>query len=420
MTGEIYIKKRTMPQWFAVFTVIVPFLFGFLFETLKVPQLLKFSIDVMWFVLFVLMVCKKNLEFKKSITPLLVLVVLFFVYTLILHLINIQSPFYFVWGVRNNFRFYVAFFAFIYFLREDDAESLLKLMDVLFWVNVVLSFIQFFALGYKQDYLGGIFGTSKGCNAYSIIFFSITLTRSLLLYMSGKEKTLSCFSKCGFALIISALAELKAFFLFFVLITVIATFITSFSKRKLLFIIIGVLFLGVSITLLETVFNIEGEFTLEKIFELITSENYSSQKDVGRLTAIPTISKKILNEPIEQLFGLGLGNCELSDISIFNTPFYNTYKDLHYYWFSSAFLFLETGIIGFAIYLLFFIFIFIYSLNHLKKGIGNKLYCQMAIILAVMCVILTFYNGSLRTEAAYMMFFALALPFIDKDEELQD
>jgi O-antigen ligase len=237
--------------------------------------------------------------------------------------------------------------------------------------------------------------------------------------MSGKEKTFTCFSKCGFALIISALAELKAFFLFFVLITIIATFITSFSKRKLLLIIIGVIFLSVGIALLETVFSLEGEFTFNKILELITSENYSSKKDVGRLTAIPTLAKTILTEPIEQLFGLGLGNCDSSEISFFNTPFYDTYRYLHYHWFSSAFLFLETGIIGFAIYLLFFVFIFVYSCKNLKNGTGNKLYCQMAIILTITSIILTFYNGSLRTEAGYIMFFALALPFIERNEEVE-
>lgn len=43
------------------------------------------------------------------------------------------------------------------------------------------------------------------------------------------------------------------------------------------------------------------------------------------------------------------------------------------------------------------------------------LYCQMGKIMAVMSVIMIFYNGALRTEAGYMMYFVLSLPFIRRE-----
>ena len=122
-----------------------------------------------------------------------------------------------MWGLRNNFRFYIAFFAFILFFDQEDANFFINLFDKIFWLNAAVSLVQF-AMGYRQDYLGGLFGVEKGCNAYSIIFFSIIIGKSLLCFMEQKESALLCFSKCGAALIISAMAELKFYFIIFVLI----------------------------------------------------------------------------------------------------------------------------------------------------------------------------------------------------------
>jgi hypothetical protein len=43
---------------------------------------------------------------------------------------------------------------------------------------------------------------------------------------------------------------------------------------------------------------------------------------------------------------------------------------------------------------------------------GNPIYSQLAKIMAVMSLIMIFYNSALRTEAGYIMYFVLALPFI--------
>ena len=38
-------------------------------------------------------------------------------------------------------------------------------------------------------------------------------------------------------------------------------------------------------------------------------------------------------------------------------------------------------------------------------------HCRMARIMAVLCCLMGIYNASMRTEAAYMAYFILALPF---------
>ena len=78
---------------------------------------------------------------------------------------------------------------------------------------------------------------------------------------------------------------------------------------------------------------------------------------------------------------------------------------------------LETGLIGTLLYLSFFVVIFFSAFYQLHKGIGNPLVCQMAMVLAPMCLVLFLFDSSLRTEPAYMMYFALALPFVKSQDK---
>ena len=146
---------------------------------------------------------------------------------------------------------------------------------------------------------------------------------------------------------------------------------------------------------------------------------YSGVEQVNRLTTIPIISEKFLNTPLEKLFGMGLGNCDMASYDFITTPFYNQYSYLRYQWFSTAFLYLETGFAGLTLYLGFFASIFFYSIKRKKDNLSNasdSMLCQISAIIAVLAIMITVYNSSLRTEAGYMMFFALCFPFVVKKE----
>jgi hypothetical protein len=66
------------------------------------------------------------------------------------------------------------------------------------------------------------------------------------------------------------------------------------------------------------------------------------------------------------------------------------------------------------IFLSFFVMCLVKVLRQMKNNVGELLYSQMAIIMAVLCFALTFYNSSLRTEIGYVVYFILALPFINR------
>ncbi len=411
-SGILYIRKQPFPAYITYIIFIMPFFLTFLQDFLGLPGFVKYIIDVCWLGALISLIFVKRAYIKKDITPAIMVFAIFFLLALIVYLFNFQSPFYFLWGLRNNLRFYVAFLAFAVFFDEDNINFCFKFMDVFFWVNIIVVFFQFFVLGYEQDYLGGLFGVERGCNGYLVVFFSIVTIKSILNYFNGDESTLKCFVKCGLSMVISVMAELKFFFVLFVVILVIASFITKFSWKKVFLFIASLFCIMVASVWLVELFGENRAIDLENIFKLVFASNYSSSRDLGRFTAIPTISKYYLTEPLEKIFGMGLGNCDTSAFAICNTPFYQSHSNLHYNWFSSAFLFLETGYAGLLLFLLFFVVVFILAYKKSKQENANLLFCQMGMIMSVVCFILTFYNSSLRMEIGYMAYFILALPFV--------
>ena len=194
---RVQIKKRSLPQWLSLGVFAFPFLLTFFMDFLKLPSVIKYTIDLMWLVLLFTLFIGRQIKIKKNITPIVIIVSIWLLYVVLVYVFNYQSIFYFLWGIRNNFRFYVAFIAFATFFNKDDVEFSFKFIDCLFWVNVIVTLYQFFALDCQQDYLGGIFGVERGCNAYTSILFAVVVLKSLLNYFEGKESTKVCLLKCS-------------------------------------------------------------------------------------------------------------------------------------------------------------------------------------------------------------------------------
>ena len=411
--GKLHIEKRTFPEWMVFVIFIFPFAYGFLTQFLPLPRAIRFVLDGIIAFLCIGFLIRDRFTIKRNVLPSFVLIVLFFTYTLVVYAMNFQSPFYYIWGVRNLFRFYAAFFIFVSFLDEDYANVLLKWFDVLFFLNAIVSVFQFFILGVRQDFLGGLFGASGGTNGYTLIFFTIVISKSLLSTFNGTENVVLCICKCIVSLLIAAMAEMKFYFFVFILILALTSVFTQLTKRKLIIIIGASLAVVVGSSLMTYIFDsFESFFTWESFIHYATKEHYSSQKDLNRLSAIPTLMEHYVTEPARQIFGFGLGNCDTSQISIFNSAFYRQYSYLNYTWLTSAMLFLETGFVGLIFYALFFVICIVYCIRNLKRNAGNRLFCQMGIIMSIFSLILMFYNSSLRIEAAYMVYFVLALPFL--------
>lgn len=415
-------NKKSLEERLSLFllywSVVMPILTGIPF----VPSVLKYVADVIWVGLVFCTVVRRRVVVRKDTLPLAITIALLAIYVTLVYLCRYQTVLYFVWGVRNLFRYYVAFFAYVNTMDEDKTEIWFSFLEKIFWANAVVSVIQFVFLHVTQDNLGGVFGTEGGTNGYTLALLCIVTTRSLLINFEKKGNMNRCFLVCVVALAVSAMAELKVFFVLFVIIMAYAACVTKFSFRKLITMMCSIFGTFIAVRVLVTWFGFDDFFSFKGIVELATRTSYatSTSNDVNRLSAISTLNRLIMDSPFDKIFGLGLGNCDTSAFAMFNSVFYRQHRSLHYTWFAAPMIYLETGYIGFALYLLFFLICFTLSVRKYLRGGGNRLYCQMTMILCVVCGILIFYNASLRYEAAYMIYFVLALPYIRQSPRDKD
>ena len=400
-----------------LFIFFFPAAQAFLTELLPIPDAIKFLCDGFLVLLLLKLFSQRFTKIDNYSMPFVVIVGLFFFITLVGYLFNYQSVFYYLWGLRNNIRMFVAFFAFAYLADWEDAKGWIKALDVLFVINFAVVILQYFS-GYGQDFIGGIFGTSKGCNGSLLIFLCIVFAKTILSFMRGEEKMSKCIFVSVASLLVSTLSELKMFFILFILILFMASFMTAHSIKKTLFFAFGAVLVVLFSTLLTVLYKDFTDFlSFDSLIKALTDTGYATDEDIGRFTALPVISQRFLPGFFRKLFGLGLGNCDSSSLSMFNTPFFKSHQTVHYSYFSYAFLFLETGFVGLALYASFFVASFFVSRKLKKLEMADEFACQMSIILSVISLILLVYNSSLRMEIGFMLFFVLALPIISANEQ---
>lgn len=412
------VRSRTQPGWLIWLLVLLPFCFGTLNDSLGLPWAVRYLLDGAWLGLLVFCLLRSF----RGVEGLVLWVGAFLMCTALGYLLRFQSPLYYLWGLRNNFRFYGAFFGFALFLTMEDVTSYLKTMDRLFWLNAAVSLVQYGFFGLEGDTLGGIFGCEKGVNAYTNLFFLIVTARAVLLFLEGWEGFAPCAARCGVALLIAALAELKFFFLAFGGILILAVLFTKHTWRKAVLLAAGIPAAAAAAAKLAKLYpDFSDWFSAQRMLETAFSlRGYTSSGDLNRLNAFSVISERWLPGWVDRLIGLGLGNCDTSGISLLNTPFFKTYGDMHYTWLSHAFLYLETGILGLTFWFGFFVLVYI-RIRRMEagaEGMAGTL-CRLSRILALCCPVVAVYNASLRTEAAYMVYFILAIPFAIQNREGQ-
>ena len=71
---------------------------------------------------------------------------------------------------------------------QDDINDIFKFLNLMFYINTIIMFIQFGALGYKQDNLGGIFGVETGCNGYIHLLFLHNTCNQLCSIFSKRDE----------------------------------------------------------------------------------------------------------------------------------------------------------------------------------------------------------------------------------------
>ena len=381
---------------------------GVLISEFHFPSTIKYISDIICVIL--LFMCFGSIQKKILSTKMkypVSIIILLLIYCIINSIANETSMLLMLWAIRVTFRFYVFFICCLVVLKREDIVNILEKFEIIYFINFAVILFQYFFQGYKQDFLGGIFGIEQGCNGQLNLFIIMVLSLEVIWYLEKRIKLHKLIEFLAIAFLIAALSELKVFYIEIILIVIIATCIYKPSRKT--FLTVGMFIIGVigGLLILRKVFPESYAFFFDqKEINRYLSAAWINGIQVTRTTGIEVINKYFFqNNIMRKIFGLGFGKCEVS--AFFSSEFANRYANTSYRQFTFAMQYLETGFVGLLIYVSFFISVLISIMRtKIVKDYGYlKKYICVLIPLAIINI---WYNDSCKTEVAYVLFFLLS------------
>ena len=381
-------------------------------------QLITSAFSYVFDLLILLMVFTCCIEYKskmglyKFMWPIL----LYFLIVSFSSLLNGVSIPLFVWAFRNSFRGYFLLYISYVVLEKDDVGFLRNGLYKIAYINFFVCLVEI-AFGYNWDYLGGLFGIEKGGNGYLTLFLAVICGVALNDYLAGEIKLIKLIIILGTSFIEAAVGEMKFCLLLIIAIAFLALLINGGLKRIrnwIIFITFTVL-ACFGLMLLSLLYEDSNMLSLDYFLHYfdVADRGYNSIGDVNRTTFITVLNDFFNFTTTEKLLGIGFGAAEVSNLSIFESAIGEAYADLlHYNWFQSSFAYLETGILGLIVIILFFLMVLCICIKERHK---SKIF-KDGIILSVTAIIFVFYNCALRDSFGMFFYIFLSFPLIVRSE----
>lgn len=308
----------------------------------------------------------------------------------------------FYYSARPYFRFIAAIFLGYPVLMCCNFEKIYKYVKWLMIINVPVMTIQYFIFDLSQDWIGGTFGNTPGCNNIQNILSCFLVVYVMLNYLYKRKTLKEVLFIITITIYISALAEITVYFVELIIIFSMSIFMANrkrtkvtFNFRKIFLIVSGIISIVVGIKIYLKVFP-ERSFLLSInniLAYLGANDGNTGVYQISRIRVFKQLTDMFFNSFSDILFGFGLGNCST------HSYFYEIYGNvLNYDWMSSAITFLETGAIGVMCNLGLFIYIFVFG-GRMAKHVTDKeelILINMVQIMSVLCVIYFFYSTPLR------------------------
>lgn len=383
----------------------------------ELPKYFVYTIDILNVMLAVFCLYDCGLKIsKKRNRGLKTFILLLLITDLIGFVLNGQSIFLLLWGARNNYRGILFMFSCIYLMEDWQKEKTLTFLDNLFWLHTVLVLYQYFAMGYKGDCIGGIFGVTQGGNSGNNLMLCICVSIAFWKYLNERSNIPRLLIRLGCCFCIAAFAELKIFFVEIILIAAVFLALNGrFSKKiKSILVLTSGLILGLYV--LYSIFpQWTGYFTIEHMLKLLEGGRGLGGTSIDRFSGLPELYDIFYSgKGLKCLFGYGLGSADYSlSIDLFKSSIYIQYYFIGYSTLSYAFLFIELGIIGFVLFLT-LLFLPVWTAFRRRN---QDTYSSLVIVMGIICLMLLFYDVTMKIEPQYFAYFILSMPFWKEAEE---
>ena len=158
----------------------------FLISNLHFPEVIKFLSDFLTIILFIQILLQFNKTKTLNIRKPLFFIILFILTGTLSSLLNKSSIIFFIVGLRVYLKFFIFFLACTIFLTSRDLERIIKFLLAILPVNSIAAFYQFFIMGLRDDYIGGLFGIIQGCNGELNIYLTAIMIIVISYYINNK------------------------------------------------------------------------------------------------------------------------------------------------------------------------------------------------------------------------------------------
>lgn len=412
---------KNMTFFLIAFMMVVNYLCG----TFHFPSSIRYISDIIIAILLFILVWKnEKIQSKRCARFLLSIVMMLLLWSVVSFVYNMYSPALYFWGLRNTFRYFVILFIVITYFDLGDCNKFKKLIDVMYAINLIVCIYQYFVLDYWADEVGGIFRLSeKGGNTGVILLICVASVYAFCDYLSNRVGLGKLIYVAATSILIAAIAELKVFFILFVVIIFVGMILNKISIKTILFVA------GATVALIGG-FYLMGQIaptsvevlTYEGILEYAggTSRGYSEANDLSRFRFMQQLNEIIFdNFDVSSILGLGLGSTDVSGIAMFRSAFFDRYQYLHHTWFSSSMLYLELGLVGLIGFVVIFgvIIINLLRFKHIDKT--NMADYAAGILLSIIAIVMVFYNASMRSDVAFFYYVSMAIPYVIFEENVR-
>lgn len=317
----------------------------------------------------------------------------------------------FLWGARTYFRMIALLMDCIMILEKEDLEFLYRIFNIVIVLHIVLTFIQFFILGIRWDYLNGIFGcrTADSSSLHALLI----INSCLILYEVYSEQISKKIFLLHFTWMAynAALSEIRGWFYEIVILFVVYLAITGDFKRMVkIFGVLVVIYISAA-ALMTVIYPYTAGFLGIPGFNGVLEEAHRIDKagGIGRKDQIFAMTEPMLSYAKEKvgntgilpvIIGLGLGSADYATVQFLNSEFYTMNEGMGYTSFLLSFIYVETGVLGLIEFNSMWIYLFYKGYCMLKKQKNEAL---MMILCAVTMAVTAFYNQTLRTNYGYIM-----------------
>lgn len=404
---------ENIPKKLIYLEIIYNCFIKFLVTDFHFPGALNYVSDLILIALVLSVLYESDFELNLDNSPLLISLVLLAAGTVSSLLSYEGTVLLYAWSFRNTFRLFVFFYCCCEALDMEDLKNLFGILTIILYMNIGICAYEYFVRGMEYDFLGGTFGNGvEGGNGPLNALMIVSVTYLIIEYINKRRSIFQLLFGIGGSLFIATVGELKIFYFELILLIFLVSIFVTKNMRMVVFlsaaILIGVIGMSFYVKLYP---HRAGFLSLAFVKQYSRAETYGVDSHINRLSAIRYIWRDYFEGDLKKvLFGLGMGNGEVSAHGALTSPFYRVNgATLRYDWFSHAFIFVEFGITGLILYISFFAS----SMLKALRNMAGQPVVQAGFINIVFIIMMIFYNQVLRIESfCYLAAFVTAVPVL--------